>query len=114
MIIKRLAIRRGPWSSLQGTALQRRTYSENVTPKPRSAHAQWYSDTVPAMIPIFLLGSAVYLGLQLTQQTLSHEKFVQEASARVKALEAEVDALQENRTGTPVGTLESKKSSRWW
>ncbi|KAG6890901.1 hypothetical protein C0995_000858 [Termitomyces sp. Mi166 len=67
------------------------------------------------MIPIFLLGSAVYLGLQLAQQTLSHEKFMQEASARVKALEAEVDALQEKReTGTPVAAVETKKSSRWW
>lgn len=28
--------------------------------KDRSPHAQWYADTVPAMIPIALLGSAVY------------------------------------------------------
>ena len=27
----------------------------------RSAHAQWYADIVPAMIPVALLGSAVYL-----------------------------------------------------
>jgi len=29
--------------------------------RPKSPHAQWYSDVVPAMIPVFLLGSAVYL-----------------------------------------------------
>ena len=38
----------------------RRTYTQPATP-PKSGHAQWYSDVVPAMVPIFLLGSAVYL-----------------------------------------------------
>jgi|ERR1700722_14262290 len=28
---------------------------------PRSRHAQWYADILPAMIPIAILGSAVYL-----------------------------------------------------
>ncbi|KAG6855024.1 hypothetical protein C0991_005953 [Blastosporella zonata] len=72
------------------------------------------------MIPIFLLGSAVYLGLQLAQQKLSHEKYMQEALARVKALENEVDALQEKRaTQTPVtisGAIVDTKSKKlaWW
>ena len=28
--------------------------------KRKSPHAQWYADTVPAMIPVALLGSAIY------------------------------------------------------
>lgn len=34
--------------------------SSNEKQKQKSAHAQWYADTVPAMIPVALLGSAVY------------------------------------------------------
>ncbi|KDQ64800.1 hypothetical protein JAAARDRAFT_52731 [Jaapia argillacea MUCL 33604] len=63
----------------------------------KSAHALWYEDVVPGMIPIAILGSAVYMGLQLLQTNLSHEKYLEEARARVKALEAEVDALQKER-----------------
>ncbi|KAG6833738.1 hypothetical protein H0H87_001170 [Tephrocybe sp. NHM501043] len=74
------------------------------------------------MIPIFLLGSAVYLGLQLAQQKLSHEKYMEEALLRVKALEAEVDALQEKRvtqkqatTSTQETSTNTKsKKSGWW
>lgn len=39
-------------------AIHRRPYT---TDQPSSRHAQWYSNTLPAMIPIFLLGSAIYL-----------------------------------------------------
>jgi len=67
------------------------------TEKPKSPHAQWYSDVLPAMLPIFLLGSAVYLGLQLAQTRLSHEKYMAEAQERVKILETQVDALQRSR-----------------
>jgi len=61
--------------------------------KRASPHAQFYSDLVPGMIPIALLGSALYLGLQLLQSRLSHEKYLDEERARVEQLEAEVDAL---------------------
>jgi hypothetical protein len=65
------------------------------------------------MIPIFLLGSAVYLvrttlhcfpctnliwqGLQLTHLQLSHEKYMQEANDRVEQLEAEIQTMQAKR-----------------
>ncbi|CAA7259530.1 unnamed protein product [Cyclocybe aegerita] len=58
---------------------------------------QLYSGTFPAMIPIFLLGSAVYLGLELTQLKLAHEKYMEESEKEVMALEAEIDALQDAR-----------------
>lgn len=40
---------------------QRFYSSENVQERQRSAHAQWYSDMLPAMVPVALLGSAVYM-----------------------------------------------------
>ncbi|KIY49543.1 hypothetical protein FISHEDRAFT_7284, partial [Fistulina hepatica ATCC 64428] len=62
-----------------------------------SRHGQVYSDFIPAMIPVFLLGSAVYLGLQLAQVHLEHEKYMDDAQMRVQALEAQVAALQKLR-----------------
>jgi hypothetical protein len=85
------------------------------------------------MIPIFLLGSAVYLvclfhleslihltcpcaqGLQLTQQKLSHEKYMEEASQHVRALEAEVEAFQVERMRDETSVqISPNKRSRWW
>jgi len=67
------------------------------------------------MVPIFLLGSAVYLGLQLTQTRLSHEKYMVEAQERVEILEAQVDALQRSReqdSGTPI-SKSTANASKW-
>jgi hypothetical protein len=36
-------------------------HSESPQPKRRSAYGQWYAEVVPGMIPVALLGSAVYL-----------------------------------------------------
>ncbi|TFK76075.1 hypothetical protein BDN72DRAFT_831519 [Pluteus cervinus] len=41
--------------------LVRSVHNAPPTPAKKSPHGQWYSDVVPSMIPIFLLGSAVYL-----------------------------------------------------
>jgi len=89
-----------------------------------------YSETIPAMVPVFLLGSAVYFvclsqfqtpnnqthrslqGLQLTQSKLSHEKYMQEATQQVLALEAEIDVLQ--AMSPPIPDASMKKISRWW
>ncbi|ESK97586.1 hypothetical protein Moror_17586 [Moniliophthora roreri MCA 2997] len=92
---------------------QRRYYSAD-TEKPRSAHAQWYTDIVPAMIPIFLLGSAVYLGLQLAQTRLSHEKYIHEAKQRVDHLEAQIQALQQDRQPPPTDSKPGPVRSWWW
>ncbi|KAG7097140.1 hypothetical protein E1B28_004518 [Marasmius oreades] len=78
----------------------------------RSPHAQWYSDVLPAMIPIFLLGSAVYLGLQLAQTRLSHEKYMHDAKERVERLEAEIESLQQDRHAASTETIPKDRS--WW
>jgi len=43
------------------------------------------------MIPIALLGSAVYMGLHLTQATLAQQRGREEAKLRLQALEDELD-----------------------
>ncbi|KAF8897368.1 hypothetical protein BD779DRAFT_371119 [Infundibulicybe gibba] len=89
-----------------------------VEPRAKSAYAQWYSEIVPAMIPVFLLGSAVYLGLQLSQLKLSHERYMEQATQRVRELEAEVDVLQKSRsplvTTSTVQEPQPRKSRWWW
>ncbi|KAK0498481.1 hypothetical protein EDD18DRAFT_90653 [Armillaria luteobubalina] len=95
----------------------RRRYSTQ-----RSPHAQWYADLLPAMVPIALLGSAVYLGLQLVQTSLSHEKFLDDANRRVKELEAEVESLHAARqqsqqpsvSETPSQSPKSPTRWRFW
>ncbi|KAF7983976.1 hypothetical protein HWV62_18418 [Athelia sp. TMB] len=108
-----------------------RAYSQQ--PPHKSAHAQWYSDVVPAMIPVALLGSAVYLvggsipfhtssdhtitqGLSLAQGGLAHEKYLEEAKAHVKELEAEVAALRAQATSntTPGASLTAPSKRSWF
>ncbi|KAF5393725.1 hypothetical protein D9757_000177 [Collybiopsis confluens] len=79
----------------------------------KSPYTQWYSDVAPAMVPVFLLGSAVYLGLQLAQTRLSHEKHMVEAMERVQNLEAEIDALQQSREKAPILPVSSSKRRFW-
>ncbi|KAF8914093.1 hypothetical protein CPB84DRAFT_1758370 [Gymnopilus junonius] len=84
----------------------------------KSRHSTLYSDTLPAMIPVLLLGSAVFLGLQLLQLKLSHEKFMDESMDRVQALEAEIDALQQKRSTMSESAVandspDRKGSARW-
>ncbi|KAF8609396.1 hypothetical protein BDV93DRAFT_518219 [Ceratobasidium sp. AG-I] len=65
--------------------------------KTPSRHAAWYRDTIPAMGPVFLIGSAVYMGLKLVQSQLAHEKFVLDAKARIGVLEQELESLRSAR-----------------
>jgi hypothetical protein len=95
---------------------------------PPSPHAAWYRDTLPAMIPICLLGSAVYLvyikflspaahlnyppqGLQLLQLRLNHEKSLDQGHATIAQLEAQIVALQSQAQQQP---SKSSKSSWLW
>lgn len=70
------------------------------------------------MIPIALLGSTVYLGLQLARAKLSHEKQVVEAQERVSQLEAHLKHLESQIGNVSVErvVLEEKptKKSWWW
>lgn len=64
-----------------------------------------------------LLHSHYFLkGLQFTQSKLSHERYMQEATQHVLALEAEIDILQQNQadSSTLNPNVSPKKSSRWW
>jgi len=62
------------------------------------------------MIPVALLGSAVYMGLHLLQTHLSHEKYLDEARARVRELEQEIDALVLERRSTSPPHLITKEN----
>ncbi|KAI0340946.1 hypothetical protein BDW22DRAFT_1297565, partial [Trametopsis cervina] len=64
--------------------------AQNKQPSP---HAQFYSDMVPNMVPIALLGSAIFIGLRLLQGKLSHERYLDEVNAKVAELEREVEEL---------------------
>jgi len=74
------------------------------------------------MIPVFLLGSAIYLGLELTQLKLAQEKYMDESARRIEQLEAEIASLREKRlhgaqAPTALPTLEQAplpKKRSWW
>ena len=90
------------------------------------------------MIPIFLIGSAVYLvrllflrllrlcaeavggtqGLQLLHSSLEHEQASDKALARIAELEAEVDRLQAEHSARGAGTKGAAAphggSGAWW
>jgi len=71
---------------------------------------------LPGMIPVALLGSGVYMGLQLLQSSLAHEKFLDEAREQVHQLEEEVDRLQKQRAlqELTVSSSRTSSTSTWW
>ncbi|KAG2158836.1 uncharacterized protein EDB93DRAFT_425504 [Suillus bovinus] len=94
---------------------QRWARGYSSTTEPRSAHSQWYASMLPGMIPVALLGSAVYLGLQLLRSQLDHEKFLDEAREQVRQLEEEVDRLQQERAlQRPAVSSSPNPASKWW
>lgn len=76
--------------------LPRRLYSstQQAPPKPPSPHGQFYSELVPGMLPIALLGSAVYMALKLVQTNLSQERYLDEAREKIGRLEEELEGLK--------------------
>jgi len=94
-----------------------RAYTQQ-TASGNSRHSEWYKDMVPGLIPIALLGSTVYLGLQLARAKLSHEKQVVEAQERVAQLETRLKHLESQTENVSVERVapEEKptKESRWW
>lgn len=69
------------------------------------------------MIPVALLGSSVYLGLQLARAKLSHEKQVSEAEERIAELEARLKYLESQIENVSVErvVLEGKRARKsWW
>ncbi|KAF9535103.1 hypothetical protein CPB83DRAFT_803586 [Crepidotus variabilis] len=111
---------RSPVTARLRLARWKRSYATPSSSAGKSPHAAVYTSTFPAMIPVFLLGSAVYLGLQLTQMNLSHEKYMSEATARVEELEGDIKGLREKRASISDQTSTGQESpsppsgsSRW-
>ncbi|EPT02884.1 hypothetical protein FOMPIDRAFT_1047619 [Fomitopsis schrenkii] len=106
-----------PTSTHARLAQPSRPYSASTHNKTPSRHALFYSDLVPGMIPVALLGSAIYLGLRLAQAHLSHDKFLDEARARVAALEEEIEALrtvQSSEANAGQTLVAEAKASKGW
>lgn len=84
--------------------------------QPPNPHAAYYSELLPAMIPIFLIGSAVYLSLQLLHSSLAHEQASDKAHERIAELEAEIDARLQGGSGSQGSTVEAlvNNAKAWW
>ncbi|RSH93798.1 hypothetical protein EHS25_006446 [Saitozyma podzolica] len=54
----------------------------------------WYREIVPAMVPILLLSTTIFLSLSLLRTHLSHAKSLEESSARIAELEGELDRVK--------------------
>ena len=129
----RVSSRRLPLHAVQRVRARRMSSS----PREPSRHAQFYTEFAAGMIPVAILGSAVYLvrptrplcnqahaqchfqGLRTWQQYLAHERFLEEAQTRVQELETEVTALREQlqngAQASPSNTgLPNEKKSGWW
>jgi len=67
------------------------------------------------MIPVFILCSAVYIALHLTQTYLAHEKYVLEARGRIAELENELRELRSasNNDNNSSHSTAAKDRQRW-
>lgn len=93
-----------PTARSRAPIANRKAYSTSENTRTGTSHAQFYSELVPGMIPIALLGSAVFLGLRLLQSNLSHERYLDEARERVRELEAEIGVLRQQKLVEAQGT----------
>jgi len=57
----------------------------------------WYSDILPAWIPIIVIGSGVYLALQMTRAHLAQERWMQEIREAIGEMEVEFDDWQKKQ-----------------
>jgi len=68
---------------------------------------------------LFAINNNAPQGLQLIQLKLSHEKYMEEATSRVQALEVEIEALQQQRANQSHPEIadtprnDSERPSRW-
>ncbi|KAL1413809.1 hypothetical protein Q8F55_001593 [Vanrija albida] len=62
-------------------------------PRP-SAYGVWYREIFPAMIPIFVLSTTIFLALSLVRTHLSHSRSLAESSERIAQLEAQLARLR--------------------
>ncbi|PVG04152.1 hypothetical protein CPB86DRAFT_778403 [Serendipita vermifera] len=85
--------------------------------KQRSRHATWYSEILPSMVPIALLGFVVYGSLEVTRLYLAREKQSLDHIARIEQLEKEILVLQ-TKGDTPKpqdkNSISENRSSKPW
>ncbi|KAK6903280.1 hypothetical protein I203_108545 [Kwoniella mangroviensis CBS 8507] len=62
--------------------------------KKPSPHMVWYRDIVPAMIPIFLISTTLFLSLSLIRTHLSHSKSLSESNSKIQELESQLSQLR--------------------
>ncbi|ODN73604.1 hypothetical protein L198_08292 [Cryptococcus wingfieldii CBS 7118] len=62
--------------------------------KPNNAHANWYREIVPAMLPIFVLSTTLFLSLSLLRTYLSHAYSLAQSETRISELEGELEELR--------------------
>ncbi|KAF8528906.1 hypothetical protein BU17DRAFT_80056 [Hysterangium stoloniferum] len=77
----------------------------------RNPHADWYAQILPAMLPVALLGSTVYITLHLLQTHLSTERHAEEDKATIDALQRQLDALREQQNIAPATSQTANPSS---
>ncbi|KZT62379.1 hypothetical protein CALCODRAFT_490200 [Calocera cornea HHB12733] len=110
-LLRRLAPR--PMLTQKWVALARpvvrRTYStESPAPPPppqkpnghekeKSKHALFYSQLLPTWLPIIVIGSAVFLSLQMLRSHLAQSRFTTEITQELSSLQAEYDMLHSQR-----------------
>ncbi|EIW66353.1 hypothetical protein TREMEDRAFT_65631 [Tremella mesenterica DSM 1558] len=65
--------------------------------KRKNGHLVWYREIVPAMLPVLLLASTIFLSLSLFQAHLSSQKSSRETSEIISILEAQIEKLRVER-----------------
>ncbi|WVQ78599.1 hypothetical protein IAT38_000685 [Cryptococcus sp. DSM 104549] len=68
--------------------------SGSSSSKKPSAHAVWYREIVPAMLPIFVISTTLFLSLSLARTYLSHSRSLTESEERIAQLEAQLTKLR--------------------
>ncbi|WVN86545.1 uncharacterized protein L203_101712 [Cryptococcus depauperatus CBS 7841] len=65
-------------------------HGATTSQKKPSPHASWYREIVPAMLPIFVISTTIFLSLSLLRTHLSHSKSLAESEQRIAELESEL------------------------
>ncbi|ADV19307.1 hypothetical protein I315_03133 [Cryptococcus gattii Ru294] len=68
--------------------------SQSGSGKKPNRHADWYREIVPAMIPIFVISTTIFLSLSLLRTYLSHSKSLAESETHIALLETQLAQLR--------------------
>ncbi|OWZ56779.1 hypothetical protein C356_01481 [Cryptococcus neoformans c45] len=68
--------------------------SQSGSGKKPNRHADWYREIVPAMVPIFVISTTIFLSLSLLRTYLSHSKSLAESEAHIALLETQLAQLR--------------------